>query len=162
MKEETVMKNLSFAFREGGGVDVQVQQLWRIVRDDGDEATSALLPHEAFTLAGATAAQKALLKKALGAAHAAQVAELHDTSLALTHREQEAHTAQLALAEAQGRLAEHEAALAALTQERDAALVTMAELREQLAQVQFDLELHRLPEQMFPPADAPPLDDPLP
>lgn len=83
MKEETVLANLSFAFEDDGSVQVQVQQKWRVVRDDGIEAASKLLPHEAFTLAGATAPQKALLKKALGTAHAARLTELHSVKAAL-------------------------------------------------------------------------------
>lgn len=76
MIEETVLINLSFAFY-AGSVDVQVQQERRIVRDDGTVAMSELLPHEQFVLARASMAEKALLKKALGTAHASLLTDLH-------------------------------------------------------------------------------------
>lgn len=97
MIEETVLINLSFAFH-AGSVDVQVQQERRIVRDDGTVAMSELLPHEQFVLARASTAEKALLKKVLGSAHASLLTDLHGAraeleSLTLAKGEMEARLA---------------------------------------------------------------------
>lgn len=82
MTEETVMTHLFFAFKaEGIVVEAQFEQ--RLVRDNGSVLPLGALPHQRFSLAQATPDEKALLKKALGAAQARQLVELHSAQAAL-------------------------------------------------------------------------------